>query len=129
MNSDTDERAGRGDGSGGTIVLDANVDPPRWWLVVIPCVLALPAAALGALSGLVSSLFSCFDTCTGYTNWFNSPNGEGVLGLAELVFGLISFVLLIIGLAVPRNRRVLMKFAWIICLLASAILGILYSGA
>jgi hypothetical protein len=102
------------------------VRPPRWWFVVVPCLLALPAAGFGLLVNAVASMFNCFDTCGGYTGWLSSPAGENTLAVAELVVGVAAIVSLIVGLLVPGWRRVLGLTGWAACLLACAGLGLSY---
>jgi hypothetical protein len=101
-------------------------EPPRWWFVVVPCLLTLPAAGFGLLVNAAAAMLSCFDTCGGYAGWLNSADGETTLALAELILGVVAVAILIVGLLVPRWRRVLGLTGWAACLLAYAGVGLSY---
>lgn len=100
--------------------------PPRWWFVVVPSLLTLPAAGFGLLVNAAAAMVSCFDTCVASAGWLSSRAGETTLVIAEFILGAAAVVILIVGLLVPQRRRVLGLTGWAACLLAYAGVGLSY---
>lgn len=92
---------------------------PRWWTVVVPCLLTLPASAWGLLLGAIAGISS--------TAGGPDPGPVPAIGVAEFIVGVGTIGTLIAGLAWQAGRRMLRRVLWIACLLACTGLGVMYA--
>jgi hypothetical protein len=96
-------------------------EPPRWWTLVLPCLLTLPASAWGLLLGAVAGISS--------TAGGPDPGPMPAIGVAEFIVGVFAIGTLIASLAWGAGRRTLRWVLWIACLLACVGLGVMYAWA
>jgi hypothetical protein len=88
-------------------------ESPRWWTLLVPCLLTLPVAGWCVLIMVLSGLEGCFDTCMPGIPLITP------VGLAEFFLAAASVVMLIVGLAVPAwRRKTLRRVMWAGCALA-----------
>ena len=97
--------------------------PPRWWTLPWPFLLTFPVAAWYLLVAAISSLYSCFDSCT-----------PGIPLLGPIAFGEFflladSFITLVVALVRPDRRWDLRRRLWVVCALALLGGGYVYAGA
>ncbi len=98
-------------------------EPPRWWTLILPCLLTLPVSAWCVLIAALASLYRCFDTCMPSDGLLTAVGG------AEFILGAITVVTLIAGLALAARRRALRRVIWIACVLACLGGGLVYAWA
>jgi hypothetical protein len=94
--------------------------PPRWWTLIVPCLLTLPVSAWCVLVAVFANILRCFDTCG------PSVAPYTAIGVAEFILAAITVGTLIAGLAMAKSRRLLRRVLWAGCLLAWAGFGALY---
>jgi len=92
--------------------ISALPQPPRWWTLIPPCLLTLPAAAWCVLLAAITSMLRCFDTCVPSNGALNA------IAVAEFIVAVTTVVSLVTGLAYPRRRRAARLVSWIGCALA-----------